>query len=99
MTKPFEHVAANLYLVATPLAGASVESCIEDCFKPATLRTLLGGKKFNYKTAIDEATEYGKAYFAEHVVKAGASTIDFTGFDPLLDRLLQVLAHYETVPK
>lgn len=100
MKKPFEHVAGNLYLVATPLAAAVSESCIEDCFKPMTLGTLLGGKKFNYKsTTIDEATEYGKAYFAEHVVKANAATIDFTGFDILLDRLRQVIAHYATVPK
>jgi hypothetical protein len=64
------------------------------------LSTPLGGKKFNYKSVqIDEATEYGKAYFAEHVVKANSTTIDFTGFDALLDRLRQALAHYATVPK
>jgi hypothetical protein len=100
MKNPFEHVAGNLYLVATPLAGGAIESCIEECFKPSTLSTPLGGKTLNYKTTpIDEATEYGKAYFAEHVVKANATTIDFTGFDALLDRLRQVLAHYATVPK
>jgi hypothetical protein len=97
---PFEHVAANLYLVATPLVGGAAESCIEEFFSPSTLSTLLGGKKLNYKTLpIDELTEYGKAYFAEHVVKANAATIDFTGFDALLDRLRQVLAHYATLPK
>lgn len=100
MKKPFEHVAENLYLVATPLAGSGTESRIEDCFKPATLNTLLGGKKLNYKsTLIDEATEYGKAFFAEYVVKAGATTIDFSGFDALLLRIRQVLAHYATLPK
>jgi hypothetical protein len=100
MKKPFEHVAANLYLVATPLSGTAMDSCIEDCFTPATLNTILGGKKLNYKTTpIDEATEYGKAYFAEHVVTAGATTIDFTGFDALLDRLRQAIAHYATLPK
>jgi hypothetical protein len=100
MRRPFEHVAGNLYLVATPLFGAATESCIEDCFQPVTLNTLLGGKKLNYKnTPIDETTEYGKAFFAEHVVKAGAATIDFTGFDVLLDRIRQVLAHYATLPK
>jgi hypothetical protein len=100
MKMPFEHVAANLYLVATPLVGGAAESCIEEFFSPSTLSTLLGGKKLNYKTLpIDELTEYGKAYFAEHVVKANAATIDFTGFDALLDRLRQVLAHYATLPK
>lgn len=98
--KPFEHVAANLYLVSTPLPSGATESCIEDGFTAATVNTLLGGKKFNYKSpTIDESTEYGKAFFAEHVVKPNAGSIDFSGFDPLLDRIEKVLAHYATVPK
>jgi RNA-directed DNA polymerase len=100
MTMPFEHVAANLYLVSTPLPPGATQSCIEECFTTATLNTPLGGKTFNYKSPkIDETKEYGKAYFAEHVVKPGAATLDFSGFDHLLDRLQQVIAHYATLPK
>jgi retron-type reverse transcriptase len=100
ITKPFEHIAANLYLVPSPLPPGATSSCIEDCFQPATLAIPLGGKTFNYKSKqINEATEYGKAYFAEHVVKANANTIDFSGFDPLLTRIKDVVAHYAAMPK
>jgi retron-type reverse transcriptase len=97
--KPFEHVAANLYLVPTPLPLGASSSCIEDCFQPATLAKTLGGKTFNYKDKKLKPTEYGKSYFAEHVVKAEADTIDFSGFDPLLDRIKSAIAHYATLPK
>jgi RNA-directed DNA polymerase len=97
--KPFEHVAANLYLVPTPLPLGATSSCIEDCFQPATLAKTLGGKTFNYKTKTLKPTEYGKGYFAEHVVQAEADTIDFSGFDPLLDSIKSAIAHYATLPK
>ncbi|WP_228768236.1 retron Ec67 family RNA-directed DNA polymerase/endonuclease [Limnohabitans sp. DM1] len=96
---PFEHVAANLYLVATPLPFGATSSCIEDCFQPTTLAKTLGGKTFNYKTKHLKPTEYGKSYFAEHVVQADAGTIDFSGFDPLLDRINSVIVHYAKLPK
>lgn len=96
---PFEHVAANLYLVSTPLPFGATSSCIEDCFQPATLAKTLGGKTFNYKTKHLKPTEYGKSYFAEHVVQADANTIDFSGFDPLLDRINCVIGHYAKLPK
>lgn len=35
----------------------------------------------------------------EHVVRPNMSTIDFSGFDPLLARIEQVILHYATVPK
>ncbi|WP_313302438.1 retron Ec67 family RNA-directed DNA polymerase/endonuclease [Diaphorobacter sp.] len=99
MLKPFEHVAANLYLVPTPLSVGVTSSCIEDCFQPATLAKTLGGKTFNYKAKTLKPTEYGKAYFAEHVVQAEADTIDFSGFDQLLDSVKSVIAHYATLSK
>ena len=99
MLKPFEHVAANLYLVPTPLPLGATSSCIEDCFQPATLAKTLGGKTFNYKNDKLSSTEYGKSYFAEHVVQAEADTIDFSGFDPLLDGIKSAIAHYATLPK
>ena len=101
MLKPFEHVAANLYLVPTPLPLGATSSCIEDCFQPATLAKTLGGKTFNYKAKNKNSnpTEYSKGYFAEHVVQAEADTIDFSGFDPLLDSIKSAIAHYATLPK
>ncbi|GAB2468375.1 hypothetical protein GCM10027082_19890 [Comamonas humi] len=99
MLKPFEHVAANLYLVPTPLPIGATSSCIEDCFQPATLAKKLGGKTFNYKAKALKPTEYGKAYFAEHVVQAEADKIDFSGFDLLLNNIKGVIAHYDTLPK
>jgi RNA-directed DNA polymerase len=99
MLKPFEHVAANLYLVPTPLPLGATSSCIEDCFQTATLAKTLGGKTFNYKAKNLKLTEYGKSYFAEHVVQAEADTIDFSGFDLLFDGIKSAIAHYATLPK
>jgi len=42
-----------------------------------------------------EKAKYGKRVFAEHVVKAGVNTIDFSGFAPLLERIEKVLHHYK----
>lgn len=86
------HLFDNVYLVLTPPKAGSKESCIEDCFTPGTLATKLNGKSFNYADSIDTTTEYGKQPFAEKVVKAGAKTIDFTGFKPLLDEIASIVA-------
>ena len=91
-TDDFYHITENLYLIKTP--EAKKKSCIEDLFPQQLKGTLLNGKKFSAKAKIDPQTEYSKEIFANSVIKPNASKIDFSGFDPLLDRIVSVLDHY-----
>ena len=93
-TDDFYHITENLYIVKTPEANG--ESCIEDLFQNKVREIHLKGKKFNPKSKIDPQTEYGKEVFAKSVVKPNAQNIDFSGFDPLLDRIVKVLDHHTT---
>ncbi len=93
-TASFFHITDNLYVVATPHVGKKVKTCIEDLFEPSLLKTKLGGKTLNLGTA-DPATEYRKHVFAEKVVRPNASTLKWDGFEPLLQRVSDVLDHYK----
>jgi hypothetical protein len=84
----------NLYLVKTPHVGKKKKTCIEDMFEPALLRKELGGKKLNLGAA-NPGTEYGKHVFAEKVVRANAPKLKWDGFEPLLQRVSDVLEHYK----
>lgn len=94
--EPFIHVVANLYVVLTPLDASGGETMIEDFFKPATLAVQLDGKTFSPGKDADTAKNYSKAVFALKVVAEQAATIDFSGFTPLLDRIVMVLDDYAT---
>jgi len=83
----FYHVHKNLYVIKTPELGASGKSCIEDLFMQKALSTEIDGKSF--------ATGLSKAAFAEKVVLKDMSTIDFSGFNPVFDRILAVINHYK----
>lgn len=87
--EPFYHITENLYLVKTPEIGH--KSCIEDLFPHEWLQKTLKGKKFNPASKIDPTTEYSKEVFANSVVKPNAHLINFSGFDPLLNRISSVL--------
>jgi len=91
--EPFIHVIGNLYVVPTPPIGSKASTDIEDFFDAATLSVPLNGKKFNKKDN-DSDTEYGKAIFATTVVAKNSATIDFSGFDPLLLRIVDAIIHY-----
>ncbi len=96
-TADFYHVTENLYIVKTPEDG-SKNTCIEDMFPKKVLETKLNGKKFNPASKINSTEEYSKEVFAKSVVKARADEIDFSGFDPLLERICTVIKnHAETV--
>jgi RNA-directed DNA polymerase len=93
-TKPFYFAGSNLYVVPTPIAKAGDQSVIEDCFDKKALSVKLGGKKFSRDARFDSAKSYGKNHFAEYVVKPREETINFSGFEPILDRISAViLAH------
>jgi len=84
----FYHLAANVYVVFTPIAKPGDESSIEDFFEPSLLATTIDGKSFNANNeGLDENTEYSKAVFATKVVRPNIAKINFDKFDPILARL------------
>ena len=94
-TDPFYYLGLNLYLVKTPEKTAPPhKSCIEDLFDPTLLNTVLDGKTFDPNKEHNAPGKYGKVVFAEQVVVPRAATIDFSGFAPLLDRIVAVLDHH-----
>jgi len=91
----YTHIVKNLYLVMTPIAGGATQSKIEDCFSDEIKSTVLGGKTFDSNNEFNTDTCYGKADFAYKVVRPNADKIDFTGFKPVLDRFIDVIAAHE----
>lgn len=93
-TDPFYYLGLNLYLVKVPEGTPAADRDIESLFEPAVLKTKLDGKTFSRKKEHKSGTEYGKVAFAEGVVRAGAGTIKFDGFEELLTRISQAIEHY-----
>ena len=108
-TDDFYHITENLYLIKTPEANGEscIEDLFPGKLKDTRLKgkkfNPKEGKKFNPKEGkkfnpkggkINHQTEYGKEEFAKSVVKPKARKIDFSGFDPLLDRIVAVLENY-----
>lgn len=91
----FFRLAANLYVVLTPLSDSNGYSTIEDCFDEKTRSIKLKGRTFVASDEYDKSKCYGKAEFAYRVVEPRAGTIDFTGFRPLLNRIDDVLKLHE----
>jgi RNA-directed DNA polymerase len=96
-TSDFYHLGANLYLVKVPEGAPPADRDIESLFEPALLSTVLDGKSFNPKKDHADHTEYGKVAFAESVVRAKASTVNFSGFEDLLTRIESAIKHYSTL--
>jgi len=92
--KPFIHVYENLYVVPTPFGLDGEKTSIEDFFDQATRATQLNGKSFERKNDADNQHHYGKAAFARDVISKNASTINFDGFRPILDRIEAVMKDY-----
>lgn len=89
----FYHVTDNLYVVKTP-EDDNNKTYIEGLFPSEWLNKELNGKRFNAENKIDPEKEYSKEVFAKSVVKPNAKDIDFSGFDPLLERIQKVIQHY-----
>ncbi|QEU05014.1 retron Ec67 family RNA-directed DNA polymerase/endonuclease [Pseudomonas oryzihabitans] len=93
----FIHVVHNLYIVLTPLQGKGEHTSIEDLFPQAVRDIKLGEKKFSKKNEIDAATQYGKEFFASKVITPNKNTIDFSGFDIILSRMVNCIKHFASV--
>lgn len=92
----FIYVTGNLYIVPTPFGAGKSVTAIEDFFDAKTLATELNSKKFNRKNKNDDSEDfYSKAAFARDVIAKGASSIDFSKFSSILDRVEKVLDDYE----
>lgn len=94
-SEPYYFIKDNLYVIPTP-KNSSKDTSIEDFFAPSILATKLGGKEFSRSDSFDNSTQYGKHIFAEHVIKKNATTIDFSGFDSILERIAMVINQHET---
>lgn len=90
----FFHLTDNLYLVKTPSLPNKQKTCVEDLFEPSVLKTTVDGKKFNPDKEMDAGGEYGKHVFAEKVVRPKASNLNWVGFQPLLQRICDVIGDY-----
>lgn len=93
----FIHVTKNLYIVMNPLGTKGEPLAIESLFSPATRAIKVSGKTFNPENNMDKNTEFGKEIFASKVVMAHKGTIDFSGFEVLLNRIVMCLEHYDLV--
>jgi RNA-directed DNA polymerase len=99
-SEPYIHVFKNLYAVPTPFGPSGAATEIEDLFDAATKATQMNGKSFSSAQEIDEDTQYGKRAFANDVIAANASKIDFGGFKPLLTNISAAIkAHRAAVIK
>ena len=92
-TRRPDYFFENLYIVKVPSLSGNKE--IEDLFKPVVLETKLNDKTF-YRSnkGLDENIHYGKAHFSEYVVKPNKGSIDFSGFEPLLDIINDIIMNY-----
>lgn len=90
------YIAKNLFVVPTPKVLGK-ESKIEDFFTRNTLEMKIGTKSFDCSNDHDTETSYGKNAFAEQIVKANQNTIDFTGFRPILQRIVNVINYYRAI--
>lgn len=93
------YVAHNLYVVlSSPMGGPS--HCIEDCFDASTRAETLSGKTLHIPSkGFDKSKHYGKAMFAEHVIKPKQKTIDFSGFKNILGAISQIISNHATSVK
>lgn len=84
----FYHLAANVYVVFTPISKPGDNSSIEDFFDSTLLSTKYEGKVFNPSNeGINSDAEYDKTTFATKVVRPNIAKIDFSKFELILTRI------------
>lgn len=95
-TKEFIHVMRNFYVIPTPL-NQTQDTKIEDFFEPILLATKLKGKSLSCDNQFDKNLHYGKTAFARSVIEKNYHTISFSNFQPLLDRVVSAINHYNSL--
>jgi len=94
-TDQYVHIAANLYMVLTPLKAGANKSTIEDCFADEIKNLNLGGKTFNPNGKADPTQFFSKHILSQHV-RENAAKIDFIGFTGLLDRIVAAIEAHQS---
>ena len=79
---------SSLYLATVPLPAGKKECEIEDLFTQETLDMKIDGRSFSRKDE-DRTKYYNKNIFSKYVYKH-YQEIDFSGFRPLLDMLVEI---------
>jgi hypothetical protein len=95
--QPFYFLGENLYLVPTPLGAADAPTMIEDFLPTKWQSEKLGAKSLNLGKDIDITKEYGKALFAEYVIKKNRADVDFVEMRAILDRIVAVIDDYSAM--
>jgi RNA-directed DNA polymerase len=90
----FIEIIKGIYVVPTPLLANGAFSIIENLFEKNVIEKELNGKKFNPANVSVSNKEYGKTYFATHVVQAQEANINFSGFNVLLSRIENVITSF-----
>lgn len=94
----FIHVIDNLYVVFTPRGAQDEDTDIEYFFgDDARLRKHTNGMFFNTVQNRDPLKDLSKEVFATQIIKAQKKHINFNGLIPLLDRIVNVINHYDSV--
>lgn len=94
-TANFIPIHKNFYIIPTPLTADGKDTMIEDLFEVSVRNMKLDGKVFNpANKEINHKKEYGKSYFASHVVKKNEAKIEFVGFIPFLKRIEEALVEH-----
>ncbi|MFZ2859323.1 retron Ec67 family RNA-directed DNA polymerase/endonuclease [Acidovorax sp.] len=86
-------IRPNLYVIRIKSPANEPNFVIEQLFPDQLLNTKLGSKVLTLSNQKVGDNEYGKMYFAKHVVP-NADPNDFSGFTPLLDALVEVISDF-----
>lgn len=99
----FIHVMHNFYIILTPLkpqggdTDTDTDTDIEYFFDNKTRRKRYKGKCFNTVNKRDEEADLSKNAFSKQIIKAQKKSINFDRFEPLLDRIVMAIEHYDTI--
>ncbi|GFO77180.1 RNA-directed DNA polymerase [Bathymodiolus platifrons methanotrophic gill symbiont] len=92
--KGFIHVIRNLYVVLTPLRDGESASDIEALFDEDTRLKKHEGRCFNTVLNRNDKDDLSKNAFATHIIKKQKTSINFSNFKCLLNRISGAIDHY-----
>ena len=93
----FIHITHNLYIVLTPLSSTGENTDIEYLFDDVTRLMQYKERCFNTVANRNNKDDLSKESFAKNIVKAQKNTINFNRFVPLLNRIVSVIDHYNSI--
>jgi len=70
---------------------------MEDLFDEKTKSYLVDGKTFSLDKNSDPAKHYGKVVLAHKIIAPLAGSIDFSGFQPILESIRAVVLHQKAL--